>query len=73
MFNKMNYELIMNYERIAKSPNEIEEISTFVLFFIIYWVVSFVLAAGYRTYLPAPYLDIHGHRFTPSLQERRGS
>ena len=69
----MNYELIMNYERIAKSPNEIEEISTFVLFFIIYWVVSFVLAAGYRAYLPAPYLDVHGHRFTPSLQERRGS
>ena len=73
MFNRMNYELIMNYERIAKSPNEIEEISTFVLFFIIYWVVSFVLAAGYRAYLPAPYLDLHGHRFTPSLQERRGS
>ena len=69
----MNYELIMNYERIAKSPNEIEEISTFVLFFIIYWVVSFVLAAGYRAYLPAPYLDVHGHRFTPSLQERRGN
>ena len=73
MFNRMNYELIMNYERIAKSPNEIEEISTFVLFFIIYWVVSFVLAAGYRAYLPAPYLDVHGHRFTPSLQERRGN
>ena len=54
----MNYELIMNYERIAKSPNEIEEISTYVLFFIIYWVVSFVLAAGYRAYLPAPYLDV---------------
>ena len=69
----MNYELIMNYERIAKAPNEIEEISTFVLFFIIYWVVSFVLAAGYRAYLPAPYLDVHGHRFTPSLQERRGN
>ena len=63
----------MSYERIAKAPNEIEEISTFVLFFIIYWVVSFVLAAGYRAYLPAPYLDVHGHRFTPSLQERRGN
>ena len=46
----------------AKSPNEIEEISTFVLFFIIYWVVSFVLAAGYRAYLPAPRVVRPGDR-----------
>ena len=34
MFNKMNYELIMNYKRTVKAPNEIEEISTFVLFLL---------------------------------------
>lgn len=54
----------------VKAPNEIEEISTYVLFFIIYWVVSFVLAAGYRAYLPAPYLDVQGIASLPPY--RRG-